>query len=296
MAYEDIPYRGSYEGFMSTVNHVKPYRGRPGDYPLGKRAHSSRYFHTHSDGRITLHLGIGHGDSVFSGAAIATIRPDNTIEFHYATYSQYGRGVLSRVLGSNVRTSSAHDGMTLIDSWHGIRPAYMHPLFRGLRLNLRDATAAIPYELSVVKRNRKAFTEALKEYDWLTTAATTMIDAMRPDDFEVLRNEVRAQYKHHLKEQKVANFKELVALGHYVDAAVYLVLSNLKGNVWRYWGGTQHESIKNTFVKAMTFESLSSFLFTYKANPELFTLEPNETGSPIPSAKWGYVINTKVEQ
>jgi len=279
--FYDIP-KMNYANMVERAK--KPYRGSNAT-PLGYREYSARHFRPlqNEEGFALYYRHREVLDNVKDldlGIAFAIVRPDNTIEFNNPTSAQSENMMLRRILSAPVYHEKTRGG-TCIRVHHNERST-MHPMFKGLRIDMDTLKEHKPYELYIKTISRKVAVEYLKQYDEFKVASLTMFNSMNADGVNDLLTELRLNKKDHND-----TFFECFEKKHYVDALMHFVLR--KYNYWS-WADVTLSRLVN--FKSVVNQAVTNHFdeFALRRSDVPFKLKQVEGGKYFPTSKWGYVI------
>ena len=252
--------RLNYAELKAFVDWETPYR-RENDrisksWPLGPRRDSHKHLRLHDDGSISLwygnrltvdeHAAVNYmreefdemdatwealrsnpdRDAKFSHMVYNTrnklgvIHPDNTFEF-LNVKDQGDAMFLSCVLRATVKAEARRGGMM----FYG-KNDQVHPIYRGLRINLETHEAVSDYTVRRYKVNRSGFNKYKKFYDEYIKVSTAMVSQMDNKGVLDLALDVTTEIQDSRDKQptkKDFNKSEaFVALRNYIDNKDYL--------------------------------------------------------------------------
>ena len=279
--FHDIP-KINYDDFVKRSK--QPYRGSNAS-PLGWREYSARHFRPleNEEGFALYYRHREVLDDVKDidyRKSFAIVRPDNTIEFSNPTSAQSENLMLRRILGSPVYHEKGRGG-TVISKHRGSDDKTMHPMFRGLRINMDTLKESKPYELYVRKLVQKEAKAYLKQFDEFRVAGITMFNSMNAKGVDELLNELRKTKNHS------DMFFECLEKKHYVDALMHFAL-----NRYTYWTWAEINDGRLLNFKEVVKQSLDKYFndFVLQNTDEPFQLKMVESGKCFPTSKWGYTI------
>lgn len=319
MSFNDIR-RISYERLTQRVAMDKPYKDSGNAYPLGERRYSDRHFRREEDGSFTIWYAdreaidnrygksndkgtnYSNNSSYMDKRMIGIVRPDNSFEFIVDT-SMGENMLLSQGLNAHVHNDKSKGGLVYEKRKVGNSGRFIHPVFRGLRINCDTGEAMTPYSVFLPKVKRKEANEVMEKYQEFTTVFSTMIGPM--DDrgiWEVYED----LYKHEgggerdkWRSLDMAVVKRLIDERKYVDAGCLFALLNSSSYMrWRIeWemerdeqpsAGTSlgfrwRERAKDDVAKKFRKMIL-------KEHPEVFTFVELEKDDPLPTSQWGIEV------
>ena len=175
---------------------------------------------------------------------------------------------------------------------------YIHPVFKGLRINCDTGEAVTPYSVFLPVVNRKAANEVMSQYQDFITVFSTMIDSM---DERGIWEVFTDLYKHEAGGDKdkwrnlgTGTVKRFIDEKKYVDAGCLFSLLNSSSYIrWRVeWemekddqsGGS---SINHRFKQNAKKDIDTKFRkMVLKQHPEVFTFKELEAGDPLPASQW----------
>lgn len=297
MAYRDV-MMVSYARLKRIVDTDKPFRDTQA-YPLGERRYSSRHFRQREDGAFTLHnYNLGRAEKNLKTGekngyyTMAVVHPDNS--FEYTLVRDNGDIQLFKSLAGGACHSKVRGGHI-----HSYRK--MHPLFRGLRIDLGTHEAVTPYVMRTKALDRKKAKEYLRQFEVPKKVGRHMLEAMDPKGrTEVCADIVKEYGTDSLTSDHVTKlFKE----GKYADAvACGVMLENNWHMIRAADNFNKHGDSRWPFHYERIFgrefeEELASALkgpldtSILRGEPEVFKYsDAHKMGDIFPASKWGYSL------
>ena len=303
--YYDIS-KISYKKMRAQVTEGEEYKGQQGpsklkQYPIGGRKYSQRFFVEAPDGvfyvyftnRLTF-------KGIDKGGEVCRIHPDNSLEF--VTFDWMSRQqMLGAMLNANVARSSKHGGVVL--SMYG---DVLHPVFKGLRVDIESAThpALMPYTVDYRKLKQTAAKEEFVKYADFTQLTPVLMEAMSIEGIMDMYAEHQDATAVEVKGEHYTRYETLQGLlmgrvlatieeRHYVDAMCLYALHTGEGlSMYRRPFGDYNKAYVN---KERVTEQVRKLLTKFKedmfrATPELFKHVPRKEGESLKTSKWGYDI------
>ena len=318
MSFNDIR-RISYERLMQRTKIDRPYKDSGNAYPLGDRRYSDRHFRHEADGTFTIwyadreSIDNKYGKSNDKGAhyannssymdnrMIGRVHPDNSFEFVVMT-SQGENMLLTEALGAWVHHEKAKGGTVFEKRKVANSGKYIHPVFKGLRINCDTGEAVTPYSVFLPVVNRKAAKEVMSQYQDFITVFSTMIDSMDErgiwEVFEDLYRHEAQGDREKWRGLDASKVKQFIDEKKYVDAGCLFALLNSSSYMrwrieWEMEKDTQSasSSISHRFKDNAKRDVTTKFRqMILKQHPEVFTFKELEAGDPLPSSQWGIEI------
>jgi len=186
MAFYDI-YNLSYERLIAHTKNVKPYRDSGGAYNLGDRRYSLRHFRLRGDlidiyyARPETSKKIVEKDKTlepfYLKQHLMTIHPDNSFELMHFSADQGNNMLMSQITRANIFQNGDRKGVM----YYNPHTEKMHPMFKGLRIDLKTGNAVTPYKFHKRNIDRKKANELLKEFVFFQDIAMKFIEPMTPE-------------------------------------------------------------------------------------------------------------------
>lgn len=318
MSFNDIR-RISYDRLMQRTKTDRPYKDSGNAYPLGERRYSDRHFRHEADGTFTIWYGDrevidnkygksndkqdihAQNNDFYDRRMIGRVHPDNSFEFVVDT-SQGENMLLTEALGAWVHHDKSKGGTVFEKRKVGNSGKYIHPVFKGLRINCDTGEAVTPYSVFLPVVNRKAAKEVMSQYQDFITVFSTMIDSM--DDrgiwevFEDLYEHEAQGDKDKWRSLGAGTVKRFIDEKKYVDAGCLFALLNSSSYMrWRVeWvmdNDTQSgidylgRRFKDNAKKDVSTKFRKMIL---KQHPEVFKFTEIEAGDPLPASQWGVEV------
>lgn len=318
MVFRDINY---FCNLDKIVRLGKPYRGTSNVYPLGDRRYTHRHFVANEDGTYDIwHINLAQGVEARKGLRfglfqrlLGVVHPDNSFEFYQAG-NQSDNLILSEGLGMHVHQVSRLGG-SVVEKGN-----FIHPVFKGLRVDLATGNAVTPYKVVVRKAKLPRAKAYYKRFTESIDVGLAMLESMTErgvtevytDLFRDLTTEEpspysdRQSWKTFSKTDK-SLVAELFEKGHCVDAlCLFTVLNNAPYPLMNEWTLRQIVSAGSIYMSARN-KSFVSHLRPYidlklcdfmirnapiKDQAEMFEFyeaQPNK----LSTSKWGMAITSQ---
>lgn len=311
--YDDIS-KVSYKKMRAQVTGGDEYKGPQGpsglkQYPIGDRKYSARYFvegtggvfHVYYRPRMSFK---GIAASAEAGNEICRIHPDNSLEFvsfRWISQQQY----LGAMLNANVQQSSKHGGVILRKY-----DAVLHPVFKGLRVDIGETThaALTPYTVQYRRLIQTAAKEEFKKYAQSLQLAPVLMEAMTVEGIMGMYAEHQDAtavpvvadnghtYYETLRGALMGRVLEAIEARHYVDAVcLYALHTGTNFGIYRRPFSDMNMAYvtKDGILRAVREILANSFKNDVLRNtPEVFKYTPKKEGEALKTSKWGYDIRT----
>jgi len=294
MAFYDLRHvtRSTLE---DVVKFQKPYAGSTNAYPIGDRKYSGRHFRVMPNGDYVLfyahreHIDgrIQRNEEIPKYAQMGVVRADNTYEFNRGVCMSTSM-FLTEALNADVRSSSRHGG--------GIyqRRGFVHPIFRGLRVDISSGEAKTPYQLFQRRLNQKAAKEEMKAYEEFATVYGAMIGVMDSKSILDVFRDMHTELGEHLfaEPDKMGVVLKLIDEKKYLDAGlIFQVLVERHMHSWMlkayledekmgHWGPPQFDR-----GLPLSYENFRKKVLM--AKPHVFIEKELEAGVELPTCAWG---------
>jgi hypothetical protein len=229
---------------------------------------------------------------------LVLIHPDNSVEFLRDSYDQGDNMYLTEALGWHSHNVKAKGGGVM--SRYGTSDKMQHPLFVGLRVDLKTGNAITPYTMERRVVNKQRAKSLMEGYEDFLRTYRPMVGAMNKSGvYEVLTDLYDELGFEGMKDSNRDDVVKLIDQHRYVDAAVlfafifgnsywrYLFLSNRgKGSPDDYYGF-------HKIVEEMKSAMDTQFKYQmYLGNPSVFDTEPI---NKLQTCKWGVLIKVNGE-
>lgn len=317
MSFNDIR-RISYDRLVQRVATNKPYKGSGNAYPLGERRYSDRHFRREEDGTFTIWYAdretvdnkfgrtndkqtvFGNSPNYYENHMLGRVHPDNSFEFTTGT-SQGENMLLSEALCAWVHHDKSKGG-TVYEKRRVGGSKYVHPVFRGLRINCETGEAMTPYSVFLPVVKRKAANEVMDKYQEFINTFSVMISSMDErgiwEVFTDLYTHEGESNRDTWRSLDMAVVKRLIDERKYVDAGcLFTMLSKTSHMQWRVeWYmdrdiQTGNGSLGHNWVDQAIKDVGTNFRKRIlKQHPEVFTFTELDKGDPLPSSQWGVDI------
>ena len=308
MAFYDI-HNVSYNALVEHAQRVKPYRDSNGAYNLGARRYSDRHYRFR-DGLIDVYYThpevsrrVIEGDKTLDTwnhkRHLMTIHPDNS--FEVINYSGQGDNMfMSQAVQGYIHQDGGRKGVVYYTN------TKMHPVFKGLRIDLKTGEAVTPYKFYKRDIDKKKANEVLKEFVEFQTLAMKFIEPMTPMGILEVFKDLYEQ-EGSLDEFDEGLFVQLVREKKYVDAAIVFSIAG-KGHHYHSYRhflnnifmNDEHERelrmITNQFdghykltLARRIKEDIRDIVLV--GSDEGAILTELKVGEKFPTSKWGYIIS-----
>jgi hypothetical protein len=180
---------------------------------------------------------------------------------------------------------------------------YMHPIFKGLRVDVTTGEAKTPYTTVHRTLNRKRALQHIKKYDEFKTVYRAMRDAMdHVGVLEVLVDMAKEKGLDDLRKCGFGRVLQLIDEKKYLDAGLLYGMNHGNGNSWYTAHTIEHvledesrlrEKAENykLHIKSTTRWSEDKFRRDiYAGTPEVFETYESGAGEKIPSSAWGFDV------
>jgi hypothetical protein len=287
----------NYETLKKRTQTWKPYRGSDA-FPLGHRNYSDRHFRPLKDEdgfalyyadrqAIDETIKAGNTNSRYWRTPFAIVRADNSIEFVRQTGHQNENMILQQMLHGHVFHSKPHGGTLIkriIGDTDGKNEKFkyiVHPMFKGLKIDMDTLKAVTPYEMYSKKLIREEAKEYLKQFEDTKNVGMTLLKSMRADGINELINDVRGESYSNYKKK----FYEAVGNNYHLDALMCFFLH--ESGFW--WEMTEER--KDRFIRLMDGLLAKKFNdYVLKNSNVGFQLVKLESEKLFSICKWGYSI------
>lgn len=305
--FQDVGFIGR-ERLESIVKYDKPYAKSGNAYPYGDRRYSARHFRVMPNGDYEIwHSNRLNVDNFLTGKTnpdydvrrwgmVGIVRADNTYEFVH-TIGQSESMLLSEAMRADVANDKRRGGA------YYAKGKYMHPIFKGLRVDVTTGEAKTPYTTIHRTLNRKKALQHIKQYDEFKTVYRAMRDAMdHVGVLEVLVDMAKEKGLDDLRKCGFGRVKQLIEEKKYLDAGLLYGLNHGNGNSW-YTAHTieqvlgdeskMHEVANRYDRHLKNLSRLDEAKFrrdVYAGSPEVFETYESGAGEKIPSSAWGFDV------
>jgi hypothetical protein len=297
MTYRDV-MMVTYPRLKRIMDTDKPFRDTQA-YPLGERRYSSRHFRQREDGAFTLHnyhlinaekdLKTGEKNGYYT---LAVVHPDNSFEYKYMGYG--GDIQIYKSLTGGAGHVKARGG-------HIHYYKKMHPLFRGLRIDLDTHEAVTPYVLRTKTLDKKKAKEYLRQFEVPKKVGRHMLEAMDPKGRTEVCADIVKEYgadslthDHVTKLFKEGKYADAVACGVMIDSNWHMIRAadncNKHGDSkWPFhYERIFGEEFEEELASALKGPLDTSIL---RGEPEVFKYsDAHKMGDVFPASKWGYSL------
>jgi len=307
MAFYDIQ-NVSYDALIEYAKTAKPYRDSDGAYNLGARRYADRHFRLRGDlidiyyTHPSMSKKMVEKDTSLDmwnyKRHLLTIHPDNS--FEVVNFSGQGDCMfMSQAIRGYIHQDGARGGVVYYTN------TKMHPVFKGLRINIRTGEAVTPYKFYKRDINKKKANETLKEFAEFQTMAMKFIEPMTPMGILEVFKDLYEQ-EGNLDALDEGLFVQLVREKKYVDAAIVYSIAG-KGHHYHSYRHLLDNIFKNNDhereLRMITreFDQLYKLSLARRIKEDMRDIvlvgcdEPAELkelpiGEKFPTSKWGYII------
>lgn len=307
MAFYDMQ-NISYDALIEYAKTAKPYKDSNGAYNLGARRYSDRHYrlrgdlidvyYTHPDSSRKIVEKDKSLDSWSYKRHLMTIYPDNS--FEVVNFSGQGDNMfLSQATRAYIHQDGGRKGVVYYTN------TKMHPVFKGLRIDLKTGDAVTPYKFFKRDINKKKANELLKEYKDFQDVAMKFVEPMTPMGIlEVFKDLYDQEGDLDCLDEGL--FVKLIQEKKFVDAAVVF---SIAGHGHHYYS---HRHLLNTiFTSDDTEHAMRQITRSFDEHYKLILdrrikenirdivligcddaaiLTELPIGEKFPSSKWGYII------
>ena len=307
MAFYDIQ-NVSYKALVEHAKTAKPYRDSDGAYNLGARRYSDRHYrlrgdlidvyYTHPDMSKKIVAKDSTIDTWNYKRHLLTIHPDNS--FEVINFSGQGDNMfMSQAVRGYIHQDGTRKGVVFYNN------TKMHPIFKGLRIDLRTGDAVTPYQFHKRDIDKKKANELLKEFVEFQQMAMKFIEPMTPmgilEVFKDLYDQTGS-----LDWLNEEMFVQLVREKKYVDAAVVFSIAGAGHHYHSYRHMLDRifksdESEREMRMITQAFDSHYKTILASRIKEDIrdvvlmgcedaSILKELKVGDKFPSSKWGYSI------
>ena len=307
MAFYDIQ-NVSYKALIEHAKTAKPYRDSDGAYNLGARRYSDRHYrlrgdlidvyYTHPDMSKKIVAKDSTIDTWNYKRHLLTIHPDNS--FEVINFSGQGDNMfMSQAVRGYIHQDGTRKGVVFYNN------TKMHPIFKGLRIDLRTGDAVTPYQFHKRDIDKKKANELLKEFVEFQQMAMKFIEPMTPmgilEVFKDLYDQTGS-----LDWLNEEMFVQLVREKKYVDAAVVFSIAGAGHHYHSYRHMLDRifksdESEREMRMITQAFDSHYKTILASRIKEDIrdvvlmgcedaSILKELKVGDKFPSSKWGYSI------
>jgi hypothetical protein len=312
MAFYDIQ-NVSYKALIEHAKTAKEYRDSGGAYNLGARRYSDRHFrlrgdlidiyYTHPDQSKKIVEKDKSLDTWSYHRHLLTIHPDNS--FEVVNFSGQGDNMfMSQAVRGYIHQDGGRKGVVYYTN------TKMHPIFKGLRIDLETGDAVTPYKFYKRDINKKKANETLKEFAEFQTMAMKFVDPMTPQGILEVFKDLYDQ-EGSLDALDEGLFVQLVRDKKYVDAAIVFSIAG-KGIMYHSYRhlllnvfkNEDHERDLRMLTRAFDNEFKSILArgineairdIVLIGCDDAAILKELPIGEKFPSSKWGYNITDQCD-
>jgi hypothetical protein len=227
---------------------------------------------------------------------VGVVRADNTFEFTKSIGMSESM-LLTEAMQTEVANDKRRGGA------YYAKGKYMHPIFKGLRVDVTTGEAKTPYTTVHRTLNRKRALQHIKKYDEFKTVYRAMRDAMdHVGVLEVLVDMAKEKGLDDLRKCGFGRVLQLIDEKKYLDAGLLYGMNHGNGNSWYTAHTIEHvledesrlrEKAENykLHIKSTTRWSEDKFRRDiYAGTPEVFETYESGVGEKIPSSAWGFDV------
>ena len=311
--FGDVGFVGR-ERLERIVATDKPYRDSKNAYPYGGRRYSARHFRVLENGdyeiwnmnRTTVDDYLAGKDSTHDyrkWGLVGIVRADNTFEFTKPI------GMSESMLLTEAMNASVYNNARLGGAIY-TKNGRMHPIFRGMRVDLKTGEAVTPYTTVHRTLKRKEARELDKQYDEFRTVYKAMSNAM--DNRGLMESMIDVMTENDIERVSHADFsvvRRLIDEKKYLDAGLLFGAASSRVNWYISYAfdsvkneSRSIEEVANSYghqVKdAANWNPAKFRKALYKHSPQVFTTEERAAGTKLTEATWGFdtIVDGKVAE
>ena len=311
--FADVGFVGR-ECLERIVATDKPYRDSKNAYPYGGRKYSARHFRVLENGDYEIwHMNRTTVDDYLAGknstheyrkwGLVGIVRADNTFEFTKPV-GQSESMLLTEAMNANVCNNARLGGAVYTKNGR------MHPIFRGMRVDLTTGLATTPYTTVHRTLKRKAARELDKQHDEFRTVYKAMSNAM--NDRGLLESMIDVMSENDIERVSDIDFstvRRLIDEKKYLDAGLLFGATAFRANWYITYA---FDSVKNEkrpieeishsyggYIRNAANWSPEKFRKAlYKHSPELFDTEERAAGAHLAESTWGFdtIVDGKIAE
>lgn len=307
MAFYDIQ-NVSYKALVEHAKTAKPYRDSDGAYNLGARRYSDRHYrfrgdlidvyYTHPDMSKKIVAKDSNIDTWNYKRHLLTIHPDNS--FEVINFSGQGDNMfMSQAVRGYIHQDGTRKGVVFYNN------TKMHPIFKGLRIDLETGDAVTPYQFYKRDIDKKKANELLKQYEDFQQMAMKFIEPMTPMGILEVFKDLYEQ-EGDLDRLDEGLFVQLVKEKKYVDAAIVFSIAGHGHHYYSYrhlletiFKSDEHEREMRMLTRSFDEHYKTILATRIRENirdivlvgcNDAAVLKELPIGEKFPSSKWGYII------
>jgi hypothetical protein len=311
--FADVGFVGR-ERLERIVATDKPYRDSKNAYPYGDRKYSARHFRVLENGdyeiwhmsRTTVddYLGGKHPEHDYrKWGLVGIVRADNTFEFTKPV-GQSESMLLTEAMNASVYNNARLGGAIYTKNDR------MHPIFRGMRVDLKTGDAVTPYTTVHHTLKRKEARELDKQHNEFRAVYKAMLDAMDNRGLTELMIDVMSE--NDIDNVSSADFsvvQRLIDEKKYLDAGLLFGAISTRTNWYISYAlgsvkneGRSIEEVANSYGRyikdAANWNPAKFRKALYKHSPQVFTTEERTAGTKLTEATWGFdtIVDGKVAE
>jgi len=311
--FADVGFIGR-ERLERIVATDKPYRDSKNAYPYGDRRYSARHFRVLENGdyeiwymnRTTVDDYLAGKDSTHEyrkWGMVGVVRADNTFEFT-KTVGQSESMLLTEAMNANVCNNARLGGAVYTKNGR------THPIFRGLRVDLKTGDAVTPYTTVHRTLKRKEARELDKQHNEFRTVYKAMLNAM--DNRGLMGLMIDVMSENDIDNVSRADFsvvRRLIDEKKYLDAGLLFgaIYSRTNWYISYAFDSVKNESrsmeeVANSYgghIKdAANWNPVKFRKALYKHSPQVFTTEERAAGAHLAEATWGFntIVDGKIAE
>ena len=311
--FADVGFVGR-ERLERIVATDKPYRDSKNAYPYGGRKYSARHFRVLENGDYEIwHMNRTTVDDYLAGkdsthdyskwGLVGIVRADNTFEFTKSV-GQSEAMLLTEAMNANVYNNARLGGAIYTKNGR------MHPIFRGMRVDLTTGDAVTPYTTVHRTLKRKEARELDKQHNEFRTVYKAMSNAM--DSRGLLELMIDVMSENEIDNASHIDFsvvRRLIDEKKYLDAGLLFGATSFRANWYISYAfgsvkkeGRSMEEVANSYgghiKSAANWDPAKFRKALYKHSPQVFTTEEKAAGTKLTEATWGFdtIVDGKVAE
>lgn len=311
--FGDVGFVGR-ERLERIVATDKPYKDSKNAYPYGDRKYSARHFRVLENGdyeiwnmnRTTLDDYLAGKESQHDyrkWGLVGVVRADNTFEFTKPIGMSESM-LLTEAMNTNVYNNARLGGAVYT------KQNITHPIFRGLRVDLKTGEAVTPYTTVHRTLKRKEARELDKQHNEFRAVYKAMLNAM--DNRGLLESMIDVMTENEIDNVSHADFsvvRRLIDEKKYLDAGLLFGATSSRANwyITYAFSSVKNESrsmeeVANSYgghIKdAANWNPAKFRKALYKHSPQIFTTEERAAGTKLTAATWGFdtIVDGKIAE
>ena len=311
--FGDVGFVGR-ERLERIVATDKPYKYSKNAYPYGDRKYSARHFRVLENGDYEIwHMNRTTVDDYLAGkesqhdyrkwGLVGIVRADNTFEFTKSV-GQSEAMLLTEAMNANVYNNARLGGA--IYTKHNLT----HPIFRGMRVDLKTGDAVTPYITVHRTLKRKEARELDKQYEEFRTVYKAMSNAMDNRGLMELMIDVMSENEiERVSDIDFSVVRRLIDEKKYLDAGMLFGAANFRANWYITYAfdsvkneSRSMEEVVNSYgghiKSAANWDPAKFRKALYKHSPQVFTTEERAAGTKLTESTWGFgtIVDGKVAE